>query len=203
MQTEHIRKAVVAFFGTLIALLVALGMDEGGLRELFTEERIETVATVIGAAGTVAYIVWGVPNEPPGGAADGFSKDEDAGLSAGLALCLALVLALAACTPGYFGETLQQRFYAAVEGYAAVKDEAAAYLVSGPLCSELEVLGCVPDEAAIAIDDVTDEFDPRIEAAIAIFESDSATPADQRAQISLARQALRELSATLAAAEGT
>lgn len=97
------------------------------------------------------------------------------------------------------GKTPAQQFYVFANQYALAKQEAAAIIRSGPLCSEQDVVTCIPDKFVIAVDDVTDEFDPLIIAATTLFESRSATPQTQQAQIALARQALLALAATLAA----
>lgn len=111
-----------------------------------------------------------------------------------LTACAAL---LSACSAFPAGETLSQRTFAALDAYAAVKAEAASFVTSGPLCSERAVVGCVPDEVVIAIDDVTDRVDPQVEVAIALLSNNALSGDGQRATIRLARQAVRELSATL------
>lgn len=109
---------------------------------------------------------------------------------------LAFPLLLAACGQ-IETETLAQSMYAAVGQYEGVKAEAAAFVSSGPLCEVEDVLGCVPAEVVVKIDEVTDQFDRRIDIAIAVFESNTATEDQQQAAISVARQGLRELSQTL------
>ncbi len=62
------RKAVVAFIGSLLAMLTILGFDAGGIKEIFTEERIDLLTVVLGLAAMIARSVWEVPNlpsEPP------------------------------------------------------------------------------------------------------------------------------------------
>lgn len=110
------------------------------------------------------------------------------------------LLAIAACGQ-IEGQTPAQQFYGAANQYALTKQEAAAVVSSGPLCSEQDVVTCVPDKLVIAVDDVTDEFDPLIEAAILLFESGTATPTTQQATIALARQALIALAGALAEGE--
>lgn len=185
-----IHKAVAAFFAALIGMLVVIGVDEGSIRAIFTEENIATIGTVVAAAVAIARTVWWVPNKPTGG---GFVDDENGGMRLATVLVVAALL-LAACSP-LMGNTLEQRFYALVDNYLFLREEAEAYAVSGPLCSEQEVVGCVRDDIVIALDDVTDEFDPRLQAAIALMSSGSLSENDKAAQIALARQALRELAA--------
>ncbi len=116
---------------------------------------------------------------------------------------LLLLMLLGACAQlGPTPQTTSQRFYVVVESYLLLREEAEAYATSGPLCSERDVLGCVNDKAVIALDDVTDQFDPRIALAVALFEAGPVEAETQAEQLRLARQALRELSAALAKREG-
>jgi ABC-type transport system involved in multi-copper enzyme maturation permease subunit len=135
-----------------------------------------------------------------------FLDDERGGvrLRAGL-LTLVALLTATACSTAFTstGKTPAQQFYGFANQYALVKQEAAAFVRSGPLCSEQDIVTCVPDSVVIAIDEVTDEFDPAIAAAITLFESRTATPQTQQATIALARQAVIALAATLAEREAS
>lgn len=64
MFQSEVRKALVALIGSIAAMLGILGIDAGGLTEIFTAERIDTIAAVIATGVMVAGTVWGVPNEP-------------------------------------------------------------------------------------------------------------------------------------------
>lgn len=163
---------------------------------------IESLTTIVlgafGFAATFAASFWDRIRGPV--------KDEGGAVSVSSSLAVVLgLIALAGCMaprPGDEPLSVEQRFFEAVATYEAAKAEAAAYVSSGPLCSSLDVVGCVPDRIVIAIDDITDRFDPQIEAAVTLFIGTSAI-SETNAQIKLdmARRALRALSQTLASAE--
>lgn len=213
----EVRKQVAAFFATLASLLVMAGFSQDApMIDFLLSDRFHAQAGLaVTIAAGVARLVWAVSNDPPAGGAaetkvppmqltdpvrDGSSSGSPppqhpttASSPWWIAGLAALALLAACATP----QTAAQRFYGVAASYVALKEEAAAYAVSGPLCSEVDAPGCVPDDVVIAIDDVTDTFDPRVEAATRLFEDQGATDDDRRAAIAIARAAVRELAVAL------
>lgn len=195
-----IRMALYGLFAALAGQgLEFITFDEatGQVDITFNIESLTTIAIgAVGFAGTFLASFWDRLRGPV----------QDQSGAASVRTMLAIVfglLAISACVPRDGPPlSVEQQFFEAVATYDSVKTEAANYLRSGPLCSQLNIVGCVPDRLAIAIDDVTDKFDPQITLAVALFQNGALTgAADQRQQLTLARQAIRELSQTLAERE--
>lgn len=111
-----------------------------------------------------------------------------------MVLAFTALLVISGCV-GVAPQTVEQRFYAALSAYQIGVEQAAIYVTSAHLCSDSDVVGCVPDDVAIAIDDVVTEYTPAVSAMATLFESETATPADRQAALRLARMALRQLTA--------
>lgn len=110
-------------------------------------------------------------------------------------LALVAALGLAACGTALEPQTLGQRFFVAVDAYTEAKAEAALFVSSAPLCTSGDAIGCIPPDLVIKIDDVTDELDPQIEAAVDLMVVGELDASDQRSIIRLTRSAIRQLAA--------